>query len=145
MLFLKKIKSSPGDPTAHMAQGTIRHLCDRKQKLGCQPAFIFTFPPGLRLAGLCSWSWALTPPGQGRRHVSSSPGRTAGSPGTPAGPPGPQIASEAAVPPLGLPPGGPPFPRSPLLRALCVDTRGCQKKNAENMNGYEPLFFKINF
>lgn len=74
------------------------------------------------------------PPGQGRRHVSCSLGRTAGSPGTPAGPPGPQITSEASVPPLGLPPGGPPFPQSPLLHALCVETRGCQNKNAENMN-----------
>lgn len=62
MFSLEKIKTSSGSPCTHTAPGTIRRLFDRKEKLSCQPGFIFTFLPGL-------WSGraACGPPSLGRR------------------------------------------------------------------------------
>lgn len=62
MFSLEKIKTSSGSPCTHTAPGTIRRLFDRKEKLSCQPGFIFTFPPGLR-----SGRAACCPPSLGRR------------------------------------------------------------------------------
>ena len=100
-------------------------MTGKRNSASRQPAFIFTFPPGLRSVGLCR---------DGR--VSGSPGKAARSPG----PQRPRSAPWLQRPPRPVPPqdslqAGPPFSRSP--HPLCSVY---QDKNAKNMNGYEPLY-----
>ena len=124
MLFLKKIKSSPWRSTAHRA-GMIRHFCDGKEKLSQLPARVyFHFP-----------AWSAVGGAVQRRAREQLPREGCQEPRSPR--PAPSFPGQ--LPGCSASPGdslqaGPPFSPSPHPPSSM-----CQDKNAENMNGYEPL------
>ena len=120
---LRKSKAVLGG-SLNTAPGMIRHLCDcvtgKRNSASRQPGFIFTFPPSLRLAGLCR-----------DRHVSGSPGKAARSPG----PQLPRSAPWLQRLPWDSLQAGPPFSQSPhppglvyqVIVSLCSENLGYRK------------------